>query len=208
MLKYFPSTKLHFRSKQKALKAPILTNVSKTESENASCQPVAKQIGQSGTVCTSRKDIVIVRWLRVLIDGELQRLVAQSMRQRILTISHTTVLAGHPWQRGMYHTMCRYFYYPNMAQYLYHVISNCYSYALNTRFLKNKLYLKWFPVTGPLELIAIGNLGPQPEISEGTRYVSDTSARYEDPTRAIPTEHITSTNAAYIFLNGWIIPFR
>lgn len=77
----------------------------------------------SGTDFSPNDDGVVI--LQATMDGELQKLVKQLLRQHVLYTPHHHLLAGDSEQRRMYETTLRDYYWPNMAFNVYHTVSNC-----------------------------------------------------------------------------------
>lgn len=112
---------MHVRLEPTELKTPALTKFIKSQSDEVLCPEAAKKMGQSEMELLLDKDSVVTR--RTPIDGALQKLVPQLMRESKLHLSHYPSLAGHHGQRRIYETMHRDYYWPKMAQNVYHSLS-------------------------------------------------------------------------------------
>lgn len=85
--------------------------------------------------------------LQAPMKRALQRVVQQSLRQRILDISNHLLLAGCSVERRMYDTMRKDYYSSFTAQGVYHIMSNCHCCARIGLFSKNKRHLQLLSVT-------------------------------------------------------------
>ena len=65
-----------------------------------------------GTLCRTAAEFV-------------QVVIPQSLRDRVLGLSHYAKLAGHPGGRKLYRTLRRHFYWPKTALDCYAVAKNC-----------------------------------------------------------------------------------
>ena len=142
------------------------------------------------------------------IDGAIQRLVPENLRQRILKMAHYPRLAGHPGSRRMYDTLRRDFYWPNMANDVATLVRNCTSCA-KVRGAKHshQHFLKLFPAAGPLEYVAMDILGPLPKSAKGNQYILVITDRYTKLARAIPLATTTAPVVAEAFLDYWVYPY-
>ena len=62
---------------------------------------------------------------RALLDGAEQIVVPKTLKPRLLTMCHRSVLAGHPGQTRMYDTMRRTYYWPQMAADIAATVRDC-----------------------------------------------------------------------------------
>lgn len=87
------------------LAAPSLTANNKAAAADSFRQAAAKKLGKSEIEKSIKKKEDLAR--RAHFDVALQKLVTQSLRQRILTLLLYTSLSGLSRQRHMYNTMRR-----------------------------------------------------------------------------------------------------
>lgn len=102
---------------------PTLEDFITAQSASEFCQIVARQLSQAETEFTLDKEEVFIR--RTAVEEALQKLVLQSLRQRLYNLSNHSGLSGHRGQRRMYGTMQRNYFWPNMATNMYKTVSNC-----------------------------------------------------------------------------------
>lgn len=89
----------------------------------------------------------------------MQKLVLQSLRLRLLTLSHYPQLAKHPKQRRMCDTMRIDRCWPTVVNNVLQTTSGCHSCAMYGTQLKYKRHLQLFFATGPIEFFAMNFLG-------------------------------------------------
>lgn len=141
-------------------------------------------------------------------DGAVQIVVPQSLRSRILYLSHYTMAAAHPQGAKMYDTLRRTHYWPKMHKDVFKTAQNCRPCALSrgTRY-KSQRPLKLFAPTGPLDFIAMDLLGPFKKTDHGSIYVLVITDRFSKLTRAIPMKSTTAPQVADAFVEHWVIPY-
>lgn len=127
MLEGISSTSMHFNWEKEKLETPSLKECNETQGKETFFQQAAEQIGQTGTTFSLANHDVMLR--QAPIDGALQKLVPQSLRQRIPYNSHHSPFPIHPGQLRMYDTMRRDYYWPNIVQDEYHTVSDSHSCA-------------------------------------------------------------------------------
>lgn len=99
---------MHPNFERKELESLILSEFIKVQSQSGRRLQAAKEVDKSGAVFPFSKVCIVIPL--AAMDGALQNLVSQSMRQRVVYISHHLPLAGYPGQQDMYDTMCRNYY--------------------------------------------------------------------------------------------------
>lgn len=102
---------------------PTLAEFINAQFADELCKNATRWLSQIGTEFKFNKDGALVR--RAPIDIALQKLVQQSLRQRLLNLSNPPSLCGHPGQRCMYDTIRRVYYWPNMASNVCKTESSC-----------------------------------------------------------------------------------
>ena len=139
------------------------------------------------------------------LDGALQRVVPESLRERVLYLSHYPILAGHPGGYKLYATLRRDYYWPFMANDAYEFVRKCKSCVKvrgTTR--KHSRKLKLFPAQGPLDFVAMDFLGPLPRTKTGNQHVLVITDRFTKLCRAIPLKNTKAVTTAKAFLESWI----
>ena len=170
------------------------------------CRSVAESVGKRSSSFAYDRNGVLVRKSR--LDGTLQKVVPESLRARILYLSHYPRLAGHPGGTRMYYTMRRDFYWPLMANDVHATVRDCESCAKTrgTQY-KHQRKMKMFPASGPLEFVAMDILGPLPKTDGGNRFVLVITDRFTKMCRAIPIRSTRSHTIARVFLENWVYPY-
>lgn len=97
---------------------------------------------------------------------------------------------------------------PNMAQHMYHMVSDRHNCAKNGTWLKYNRLFQLFPATKPMEFVAMDILISFSERTKGNEYVVFTTDRFSQLTSNIPTNQTTTTNVAYVIFHNGIIPYR
>lgn len=105
------------------LAGPSLAESINAHAANAISQTAAKELYKTGTGTTITKNKALVQ--RTHNDGALRKLVPESLRQEILSLSYYPPLAAHPGQQRMYNTMRREHILPNMGFHVQNSASNC-----------------------------------------------------------------------------------
>ncbi|CDF36773.1 unnamed protein product [Chondrus crispus] len=145
-----------------------------------------------GTLCRTAAEFV-------------QVVIPQSLRDRILGLSHYAKLAGHPGDRKLYKTLRRYFYWPTMAL-------DCYAAAKNSaecarervKLRRNTKEMKLFTPNAPLEFVAIDILEELITTKRGNGYILVISDRYSKLVRTVPLKKITAVHIAQAFVHLWV----
>ena len=110
-----------------------------------------------GTLCRTAAEFV-------------QVVVPQSLKDRVLVLSHYAKLTGHFGERKLYKTLRRHFYWPTMALDSYAVAKNCAACSRErVKLRKNTKEMKFFTPKAPLEFIAIDILGELITTKRGNR---------------------------------------
>ncbi|CDF38075.1 unnamed protein product [Chondrus crispus] len=138
----------------------------------------------------------------------VQVVIPQSLRDRVLGLSHYAKLAGHPGGRKLYKTLRRYFYWPTMALDCYAVAKNCAACARErVKFRKNTKEMKLFTPKAPLEFVAIDILGELITTKRGNRYILVISDRYSKLVRTVPLKKISAAHIAQAFVHHWVFVY-
>lgn len=142
------------------------------------------------------------------IDRSIQIVLPNTLRQRVLLLSHYPRMAGHPGGSRMYQTLRRTFYWPSMGLDVYNTVRQCVSCAKERISLrKHSSLLKLFPATRPLEFVSIDILGPLPRSSGGHRYLLVITDRYTKFVRTVPLRAITALTVAKAFCEHWVFAY-
>ena len=122
-------------------------------------------------------------------DGLLRRLhptdpeivqieLPDTLRPRVLDLSHHTLLAGHPGQTRMHRNIREKYYWPQMATDIYKTIRNCTTCAKNRVKLRKRTHpRRIFPAIRPLESLAIDIIGALTKTKKGRRFILVVSER-------------------------------
>ena len=134
--------------------------------------------------------------------------IPQTLKPRVLYISHHSKLAPHPGGRKMYATLRRFLYCPSMAVDVYAVPRNGVSCAKNRISLRqHRNFLKLFPARAPLEFVAIDILGELIKTPRGNRYMLVISDRFSKLVRTVPLKKVTSSEVPKAFVHHWVFPY-
>lgn len=138
----------------------------------------------------------------------IQIVVPAALRERLCTMAHAPVLAGHPGQSRMFYTLRESYYWPQMAADIAATVCNCAKCARNRLRLRRHLNrLQLFPATGPLESVAIDILGPLPRSATGKRFLLVITDRYTKLTQVAPLATITAYHVAVAFCEVWVFKY-
>lgn len=97
------------------------------------------------------------------------------------------------------------YHWPHMDSEAYTAVTGCHSSApLGTR-TRHQKRLRLFPSSGSLEFLAMDTLGPLPKMKSGTQHVNVLTYKFNKLKRAIQVTTETSTSAATIFIENWVI---
>ena len=141
-------------------------------------------------------------------DGQVQIVLPETLRPRVLSLSHHSLLAGHPGQTRLYNTLRRTYYWPHMAADAFATVRNCQRCARNRIKLRKKTnFLKLFPATKPLDSLAMDILGPLPKTKKGNEYLLVICCRFSKLTQVIPLRTISSYNLAVAFCSHWVFKY-
>lgn len=88
-------------------------------------------------------------------DVAIQVRVPRALWSRLLYLPHSSVIARHPEQRRMYDSMQREFYWPQMVDNLYTVVSNCSACERNRVEPQLKRQLQLCSASGSIECFAM-----------------------------------------------------
>ena len=123
-------------------------------------------------------------------------LIPQTLKPRVLYISHHAKLAAHPGVRKMYAALRRFLYWPAMAVDVYAVPRNCVSCAKNRISLrKHRNFLKLFPAR------AIDILRELIKTPRGICYMLVISDRFSKLVRTVPIKKVTASEVAKAFVH-------
>ena len=140
-------------------------------------------------------------------NGFPNRILAPvSLRERILTLAHYPRIQGHPGGRRMSKTICRTWYWPQIARDCALFVKRCPScQAARLKYEpKRTVPMCIFPPAGPLEFIAMDILGPLPKTSQGNRYVLVIVDRFSKLVRTISLTSVDAVTVARAYVDGWI----
>lgn len=118
----------------------------------------AKQEGFIGIDFSQNSRGVVI--MLAPVDEAVQKLIPQSVRQRILYLFYYPLLAVRLRKRQTYIIMRSNRYRSNIAQDVYHSVCSCHSCVRSWVPLKHKLHLRLFRACGDLEFVAMEILGP------------------------------------------------
>ena len=125
---------------------------------------------------------VLIR--RSPLDGSLQVVVPETLRERLLDIAHNPPISAHPGRSRMYQTLRGDFYWPSMTVDIHFTVDRCDSYARNRIKDQRNIYpMKLFPAANPLEFVAMDILGPLPKTKHGKRFILVVTDRFSKLTK-------------------------
>lgn len=137
------------------------------QAANEFCRNAARQLGQCGTECLHYKDGVLVR--HTPIGTDLQKLVPQTIRKRLLNLSHLPLPSGHPEKLCMYDSIPSDYYCLNKSCNVRKTTSSCHNFAKSGTIFENKRNLQPFHATRPLDSAAEDILGPKSDTKNAAR---------------------------------------
>lgn len=176
------------------------------QEEDDFCRHTRKVQGKSVVVVEEESDGILVRISNK--DGVRQRIVPESLKERVLCLSHYPKCAGHPGRDKMFQSLRRDFFWPSMSRDVSELVRLCPSCARkNLKGQKKTTMLKLFPPSKPLEFVALDLLGPLPMTTKGNRFILVIGDRYSKVTQAVPLAEITADNVAHAFVKHWILPY-
>ena len=141
-------------------------------------------------------------------DGQIQIVLPETLRPRVLKLSHHSLMAGHPGQTRLYNTLRRVYYWPHMAADVFATVRNCTRCAKNRIKLRRRTnYLKLFPAREPLESVAMDVLGPLTKTKKGHQYLLIISDRFTKLTQVAPMRNVTAYNLAVAFCTHWVFKY-
>ncbi|CDF40678.1 unnamed protein product [Chondrus crispus] len=135
----------------------------------------------------------------------VQVVIPQSLKDRVLGLSHYAKLAWHPEGRKLYKTLRRSFNWPTMALDCYAVARKCADCARErVKLRKNAKEMQLFTPNAPLEFVAIDILGELMTTSRGNWYILVISDRYSKLVRTVPLKKISAAHIAQAFVHNWV----
>ena len=141
-------------------------------------------------------------------NSDHQIVIPHSLKQRVLTLNHYPLLAGHPGGRKLYQRIKRHFYWPALAVDCYALVRNCTECAKNRiKLRKNVGPLKLFPAKAPLESVSIDILGELVRTQRGNRYILVVTDRFTKLVKAIPLKGVSAAEVAKAFVEHWVFNF-
>ena len=108
-------------------------------------------------------------------------------------MAHYAVIAGHPGQTRMKHTIQQTYYWPQMAADVISTVRSCPNCAKNRiHLIKNSNPMKLFPATAPLESMAMDLLGPLQKSKAENRFILVMTDLFTKLTQVVPLRRITA----------------
>lgn len=139
---------------------------------------------------------------------KLRIYVPESLRTRVMHLSHYPATAGHPGAKKMFNTLSQQFYWPTMVADVYQFVKQCHECTKeNYTLTKRHKPVKLFPAEGPLSFIAIDLLGPLPKTTKGNQYILVIADRFSKLVRTVPLKTITTFNVATAFCHHWVFVY-
>jgi transposase InsO family protein len=139
------------------------------------------------------------------LDGAVQILVPEKLREKCMGLFHLPRIAGHSGSSKMYEQMRRYLYWPRMSIDVANYVSNCPSCIKRSlRNSRKTTRLLLFPPSAPMEFVAMDILGPLTTTTRGNRFLLVITDRFTKLTRAYPLANTTAEVVAKMFFDGWV----
>jgi RNase H-like domain found in reverse transcriptase/Reverse transcriptase (RNA-dependent DNA polymerase)/Integrase zinc binding domain/Integrase core domain/Chromo (CHRromatin Organisation MOdifier) domain len=130
--------------------------------------------------------------------------VPESLRGRVMSLTHHPKIASHPGGTRMYQNLRRDFFWPRMAVDIHEYVQGCSSCARKRLSTQRKTsHIKLFPPSEPFEFVAMDILGPLPETAQGNRFLLVIVDRFSKLTRTVPLRTTIATEVAKVFLFDW-----
>lgn len=184
----------------------MLVEVIDAQSRDTFSNQMAKIVGTPKSDFTLNQQRVLVRCAN--LDAAIQIVGPESLRGCILPLTHHPPLTGLPGEQQMYDTLRGQSYRMHVTADVQKTFKTCQQCQKGgTKFAQQRQH-ELFPANRSLESIAIYILGPLLRTKEGMRYVVVMTDRYSILTRGMATETVTSTNAAKIFVEQRVIPYK
>lgn len=98
------------------------------------------------------------------------------------------------------------FLWPHLKNDVYQTVSTCKTWGRSREGLEHKRHLHLFPGSGPVLILAIDILGPQPQLKNGNKHFFVIKGRNWKLTRVISSSKTTVTHTATLLLDHWIVP--
>ena len=176
------------------------------QAQDPYCRAMTSEVGKVGSHFEVNRVGLLCR--KAPVDGSLQVVIPQSLRARVLYLSHYPRLQGHPGSTRMYETMRRDYYWPHMASDIHQTVTDCRSCAqVRGTVRRHQKKLTLFPAAGPLEFVAMDLFGPLPKTAHGNRHILVITDRYTKMCRAIPLRTAQAPQVAQAFLDSWVYPY-
>ena len=174
--------------------------------EDSYCRAMTSEVGKAGSHFEVNRIGLLCR--KAPVDGSLQVVIPQSLRARVLYLSHYPRLQGHPGATRMYETMRRDYYWPHMASDIHQTVTDCRSCArVRGTLRRHQKKLTLFPAAGPLEFVAMDLFGPLPKTAHGNKHILVITDRFTKMCRAIPLRTAQAPQVAQAFLDSWVYPY-
>lgn len=209
MLALEPDVKAPLQSVTQDIKinlgTPSLAAFFMSRARNFFSQTTARELCKAeGKFTASRKEVLV---RRAHIDGDIQKLVPQSLRQQFPALSTCLSLYGSLEQRLIFDKMWKDYLWTIMAFDVHDNVNSCKSCTENRGGAKHRRHLHLLLETNQLEFVAINILRLLPETTKKNQHVLITKDRYSKLTRAFSTAWTTTNTVTYISFSAWNIPY-
>ena len=176
------------------------------QAEDVVCDRYCEQSKQPYSPFKVKDNSLLIRISPV--DGAAQTVVPESIKRRVLYLSHYPLLAGHPNGSKMYDSMRRNYYCSVMANGVFQTAKYfrpC-AEARGTRY-KTQKPMNLFPATKPLEYIAMELLGPFPPTENGSTNILFITDSFSNLAQVTPLSSTTASVVANTLIDNFVIPY-
>ena len=162
-----------------------------SQQTDADCQELSRRLTSEPSFFEGSDGLL--RRKHPSIPNVKQIVLPQALRKRLCHMAHYAIIAGHPGQTRMKHTIQQTYYWPQMAADVMATVRSCPHCAKNRiRLVKNSNQMKLFPATRPLESISMDLLGPLQKSRAGNRFILVMTDRFTKLTQVVSLRRITA----------------
>jgi hypothetical protein len=186
-----------------------LSEMRHEQSRDGDCQDALERGRMHGHLVIEDDERLIVRLVERRGMPTLHQIVVpETLRERVMKLSHQPQASAHPGHARMYWSLRSQFVWIGMSNGVTRVLNECPT-CCQARLKRQgrTRKLKLIPPTCALEQVAIDILGSLPVTSRGHRYVLVMTDRFSKLTRAIPLKGITAAEVALAFVEVWVASY-
>ena len=172
------------------------------------CQTVLSRLSRNLDTHFFEGNDDLLRLQHPYYSENVQIVLPDTPRPRMIDLAHHTVLSGHPGQTRMHRHIRETYYWPQISADMYNTIRNCTTCAKNRVKLRKRTHsLRIFSATRPLESLAIDIVGPLTKTKKGHKFLLVTSDRFSKLTEVVPIRRIEACTVAVAFVEAWVFKY-